>query len=428
MAVVAAWKVALPDRRAWKLQAAPLTGLFDRHLTPLTLTVLALGLVLARTLPGWCRRGSWRQVLVATAVVALGWGMALAVTRGVDGLDRGSSSPHDYPAVVAQVDRVGVRSFVDTFTQEPVLRTYPIHVQGHPVGAALLFVGLDRVGLGGPRGAAAFTLLVSATAVVAVLLAVREVAGADAARRVAPFLALMPGVVWWVVSADALFATVAAWGIALAVLATRPGATPRRRAVLALGSGALWGIGVNLSYGLAPLVLVAIVVVVARRCWAVLGWAALGGAAVVAAFAAGGFWWFDGLAATKVRYDTGVAQYRPAGYFRWLGNPAAFGLAIGPAAWVAVLRVKDRGLALLAGPALLAVAIADATGLSKAEVERIWLPFAPWVLVLAGGLVDRPAGPARRSSSPGWPALASGLLVVQVVVAVAVETFVKTPW
>ena len=115
-------------------------------------------------------------------------------------------------------------------------------------------------------------------------------------------------------------------------------------------------------------------------------------------------------------------------------NPASFSLAIGPAAWVAVARVRDRGLALLAVPALVAVALADLSGLSKAEVERIWLPFAPWVLVLAAGLVvgevrstdaaDRP----RWVPVPGWPTLAGSLLLGQVALAVLIESIVKTPW
>jgi hypothetical protein len=34
----------------------------------------------------------------------------------------------------------------------------------------------------------------------------------------------------------------------------------------------------------------------------------------------------------------------------------------------------------------------------------------------------------RRSFAPGWPALASVLLVGQVVLALAIQSFVKTPW
>ena len=432
--VVAAWWIARGDRVTWKVRAAPLTGSFDVNVTLGTLVVLGIGLAAARVLPAWCLRVSWRRLLVGVSLAALAWGLALSVTRGPGAVDRGLASRHEYPAVVDQVDAVGVGAFIDTFTEDQALRTYPVHIQGHPLGAALLFFGLDQAGLRGPAGAAVFILALSSTAVAAVLVAAREVAGVERARRAAPFLVLLPGLVWWVTSADALYATVGAWGTALLVLATGPDRSTRQRALVAIGAGLIWGLGVHLSYGLVPLVLVGVTVAVTRRCWTALSWAALGGAGVVLAFTGAGFWWVDGLAATKVRYDAGVAHDRPGWYFGTLGNLAAFSLAVGPAAWVAFARVRDRGLALLAVPALIAVLVADVSGLSKAEVERIWLPFAPWILLLAGGLVDRPPAPGEpraprsRTLSPGWPALASGLLAAQVVLAVAVETFVKTPW
>lgn len=432
--VIAAWRVGAPNGTTWKIPASPLTGEFDLHITPVTLVVAVLGIALARSLPRWCTGAPWRRVLVAVALGSLLWGGALALTRGPSGLDRALATRFEYPAVVDDVDRIGVGPFIDTFTHEEALRTYPIHIQGHPLGAALLFVGLDRIGLGGGAGAAAAILVLASTALPAVLLAVREVAGEQAARSAGPFLALMPGIVWWVTSADALFAAVAAWGIALLVLATADGATRRRSRFLAVGSGVAWGIGIHLTYGLVPLALVGVAVVVARRRWSALGWAALGGALAVAPFVAIGFWWFDGLAATKVRYVAGVASARPYGYFSLLGNPASFSLAIGPAAWVAIARVRDRGLALLALPALAAVALANASGLSKAEVERIWLPFAPWVLVLTAGLVIGTASSGRRPERPrwepvpGWPTLAGALLLGQVALALLIESVVKTPW
>jgi hypothetical protein len=69
------------------------------------------------------------------------------------------------------------------------------------------------------------------------------------------------------------------------------------------------------------------------------------------------------------------------------------------------------------------VAVANLSGLSKAEVERIWLPFAPWVVLAAAWLPTRAA-----AGRPSWLAPASVLLAAQVVVAVAVESLVLTPW
>lgn len=45
-----------------------------------------------------------------------------------------------------------------------------------------------------------------------------------------------------------------------------------------------------------------------------------------------------------------------------------------------VRRLPDLRLALLAAAALAALLIADPSGMSKAETERIWLPFAIWLL------------------------------------------------
>ncbi|MBA3283352.1 MAG: hypothetical protein H0U29_14095 [Acidimicrobiia bacterium] len=472
--VAAAIVVGLPLRVQAKVGAPPLTGRLAEPFLPMVPLVLAIGLWLARRVPRWCASLSWRRLLLVAALLALGWGVALALVRGPSGLDRGLSTRFEYPAVVEQVDRVGVGPFIDTFTDPEVLAGYPIHVQGHPLGAALTFVGLDRVGLGGTIGGSAFLLVVGATTVPAVLITMREVAGERRARQGAPFLILAPALIWTVTSADALYAAVGAWAVALVVLATGDHRSPSQRIFMGVSGGMLFGLGIHLSYGLPPLVLVPVAVAVARRRWSVLGWAALGGAAMVAAWSAAGFWWFDGLAATRARYVAGVATRRPYAYFALLGNPAAVAVALGPAVAVAFARVRDRRLWVLAGGALAAMAAADLSGLSKGEVERIWLPFVPWVLVLCAGLADRavstpvrslrsattvellgpprekPDAQPRSSGSPSnfwvqrvknptlspevrwasapWSSLAGHLLVAQVVVAVLAESVVRTLW
>ncbi|MGH8992072.1 MAG: hypothetical protein ACRDZ7_11215, partial [Acidimicrobiia bacterium] len=141
--------------------------------------------------------------------------------------------------------------------------------------------------------------------------------------------------------------------------------------------------------------------------------------AVAVAFAAAGFWWFDGLAATRAAYVTGVAGRRPYGYFL-VANLAAFAVVVGPATAAALTRGRAggagdgsaaRGLGLLVGGAALAVVVADLSGLSKAEVERIWLPFVPWVLLAT----------ARLGRSRAWLGLQAG-------VALAIAVSVRTPW
>jgi hypothetical protein len=76
-------------------------------------------------------------------------------------------------------------------------------------------------------------------------------------------------------------------------------------------------------------------------------------------------------------------------------------------------RGRPRALVLLCAAAALAVLVADLSGMSKAEVERIWLPFAVW-LVAAAGLL-----PARQAR--WW-------LAAQAVLALAVNHLLLTTW
>jgi hypothetical protein len=76
----------------------------------------------------------------------------------------------------------------------------------------------------------------------------------------------------------------------------------------------------------------------------------------------------------------------------------------------------DRRIGAAAGltlAALTAILAADLSGLSKAEVERIWLPFAVW---LTAGAALLPA-PTRRF----W-------LIVQATTALLVNHLLLTTW
>jgi methylthioxylose transferase len=83
---------------------------------------------------------------------------------------------------------------------------------------------------------------------------------------------------------------------------------------------------------------------------------------------------------------------------------------------VALARLRDRALRLVVGGALVVVGAAMISGMSKGEVERIWLPFAVWLLpagaVLAAG---------REKVTTGW-------LGLQATAAIVVATVVKTSW
>ena len=67
-------------------------------------------------------------------------------------------------------------------------------------------------------------------------------------------------------------------------------------------------------------------------------------------------------------------------------------------------------------PALLAVLAADLSGLSKGEVERIWLPFMPWISVAVISLVRR------------WPREAARWLAAQAGLTIVLQATIAWPW
>lgn len=75
-----------------------------------------------------------------------------------------------------------------------------------------------------------------------------------------------------------------------------------------------------------------------------------------------------------------------------LGNFAAVALATGPA----VARSTQHAIAApkcrsswVVFSAIAALAALTVLGVTKGEVERIWLPFMPWILLCAAGTSDR---------------------------------------
>ena len=226
---------------------------------------------------------------------------------------------------------------------------------------------------------------------------------------------MTPAAIWLATTAEAFYAGIGAWAVTLVVLAT--GRHGRPSTVLALTGGLLFGALAYMSYGHVLLALIPLAVAVQRRRADVIGLAAVGAVPVAVAFTTLGFWWFDGLAATRVEYAESVARDRPYGPFL-VFNAAAFAIALGPATVAALTRLRDRRLWLLVGAALAAVAVAAVAGLSKGEVERIWLPFTVWVL--AGRSGARSARTAR-SAARGW-------LGLQGTAAVLVQSLLKPRW
>jgi hypothetical protein len=133
---------------------------------------------------------------------------------------------------------------------------------------------------------------------------------------------------------------------------------------------------------------------------------------VLLAFAVVGFDWLDGLAATRSRYWAGVAHVRPFRYFA-IANLAALGLCVGPAVASALSQVRRAPTLPLVGATLAALAIADASAMSKGEVERIWLPYAIWLLPAAATFATRPR----------WM---YAMLALQAATAIALQTFIHS--
>jgi hypothetical protein len=387
------------------LGAPPLMGRLDPRVggvaIPATLAVLTLWSAprLAATLP-------WRQLLWASFAAAAAWAVALALVDGPSGLVRPLESRFEYLHDVPLVGSPG--AFLDGFVEN--IDRYTTHVRSHPPGFLLALWGLDRVGFGGSGAAAALVIAGGAAPTPAVLAGLRETAGEARARAAAPFVALAPAAIWIATSADALFAGVAAWSAALSILAT--GEKRRRSDALALAGGLLFGAALFLSYGVVLLALVPLTVAVARRRFRPIAIGAAGAALVLLALGAGGFPWSEGLSATQREYSESIARFRPYAYFL-VANLAAFAVAIGPATAVALARLRQRGVWLLVGGALAAVAVANLSGLSKGEVERIWLPFAPWVLAACAALTAE-----RRRQ---W-------LAAQLSTGLVVQALVLTSW
>jgi len=395
------------------LEWPPLLASWLPHVGPGTPAALATAAVVVVHGPALAQRLRWGPLLGVGYAAALAWTFSLAL---VDGWQRGVvqrlTSTEEYLHDVPKVGDVGtmLATFTDfILTDQPVHWT--THVGAHPPGVLLLYVWLDRVGLGGGGAAGVATMLVGASACVAVAVALRALGAEDVARRVLPFGVLLPGAVWVGVSADGMFAAVLAWGVALLAVGAARGAV-----AASVTGGALLGFALHLSYGLALGGLVALGVVVATRAWGAVGWAAVGAGAVWLAFSLAGFSWFTGLARVQVIYAGSIAASRPYEYFLW-ANLAAVSFAVGPAVYAGIRRalVAPRALpaaaALLALGGLVALLAADVSGLSKAEVERIWLPFAVW-LVIPCALLPRPRA---------W-------LAAQAVLALAVNHLLLTVW
>jgi hypothetical protein len=362
---------------------------------------------------------SWGRQLGAAYAGGLAWMLALAFVDGDGGVGDVLNHPYEY-LITARATTDLPATLAEYVSRIPVDSPgqWPVHIAGHPPGALTFFVALDRIGLGGGFGAGFVVTLLAPSTAVAELLTMRVLGAEQHARLAAPFLVIGPAAIWQCVSADAMFAAVAAWGTATLAL----GAV-RRSAGWSLLAGVLLGYCVMLSYGLPLLAVLALAVLAAARSWFPLPFAAAAALGVVLAFAAAGFAWWEALSVLRERYWAGVASDRPTAYWLW-GDLAALLFSAGPLLGAslaasgrelarALMRPARHRVGALVAAAVAMVLLADASLMSKAGVERIWLPFVPWLLLSCAFL------PAR------W---ARAGLVLQVGFALVVQHLLWSDW
>jgi hypothetical protein len=137
-------------------------------------------------------------------------------------------------------------------------------------------------------------------------------------------------------------------------------------------------------------------------------------AGVSALFAAGGFWWPAGVLATHAEWAADPGAARPYLYFL-VADLAVLALVTGPAAAVGLVAPGRAGERILPVAALAAVLALDVSGVTRGEVERIWLPYALWVVAAAGR-----TGAGRTADRR--------LLAAQAVAGLLLQGFVRSPW
>lgn len=390
----------------------PLHADWDPRIGVLTVPAVVLGLVLVLLLPRLARSAPWRAVLLTGFTATWLWIMALALTEGTDGLARVFERRQEYVYDAQSVGSIHtmLQTFVDRIPFDAPDNWY-VHVAGHPPGALLYFVGIDRLGITDPFWIGVVSVTIASTAIVAVLLTLRTLGSEQLARSAMPWIVLAPSAVWMGVNGDAVFTAVATWGLALLAVAA-----VHRRVLPAIGAGVLLGYCVYLSYGLVLLGILAVAVLIIARTWRPLPWA-LGGAGVVAAlFTLGGFAWWEAYPVLRERYYAGIASERAYSYWVW-GDIAAWTFTVGLAVWAAfpyaAKAFRTNVLVQLAAAALLTIAVATLSGMSKAEVERIFLPFTIWVVALPSLLPGRWHRP---------------LMLSQVVLALCAQQLLLTRW
>lgn len=347
-------------------------------------------------------RIGWRPLLLLSAVAATAWTLALALFAGPAGLGEPLRVPMEH---LAQMQRAGqpllpsLRPGADDAPTPVTLPGYP------PVPLLALWWGY-RLGLTSPVAAGAVLVVLAATTVPLVLVAVRSLCGTAAARRLAPVLVLAPYAVWVAGSVDGVTAAIGAAAIAAAAI----GSEHRQRwwfnAAWGAASGLLLGVAALLSYSTPWLALSILCVYFVRRRPLLNLVTAAAALLPLLAGELAGLSWPAGLAAAVTDAAGQLALHRDAVAWALLAVVVLL-LAGGPALVRSGRRLRNTpGWPYLAG-ATAGVAFAVLAAVAHGAMGRGWLPFLPWLLVAA-------VAPERRAGSPAatpiWLAAAGAVV------------------
>jgi methylthioxylose transferase len=363
--------------------------------------------------PRWAARVGRPAVLAAGLyALALALGISLNIARGgvhdlwavfKTGPGGSLEAYQEYLPGLSSLNR-GIPFYIRHFPA--LIPGLPIHVQGNPPGP---LVALRLLGIGTPQALAALCIGVGAlTAPLAYDLG-RTLGGERRGRVAGVLTAFSPALLLWgVTSADYAFSSL---GVLAACLLARRGALPRLAGAVAAAATTFfswplfaipaWAVLVAARReGLRRAATLLAVVVTATAAFYLVLWLTLG---------------YDPIAtvnATGAVYRHGISRLRPYAYWV-LGSPTAWWLGLGlPIGWAALRAAGARDASAVA--LLAVIAIGALLGLTKAETERIWLPFVPLACVAASAVL-----PMRRLPVVLW------LLVAQ---ALAVELLFDTVW
>ena len=396
-----------------QLPAPPLTAFWERRLNSSFILMASAAALGAWLLPIVAVRLRWHVALGVAFVSTFVFSCVFAINDGWFGFTDPVVERVAYRNAIDKVQSPG--QFLNDFIDLVSKRDVGIHVQGHPPGMVLVTWALDKIGLGNGRVLTFIVVLGGAAAVVGVLVALRCLIDERIARQALPFVALSPACLWIASAPDAFFAGVVAWTIACVSFAVT--STSRRSLMWSGIAGVLYFCCLMLSYGYALVALPILVICIWKRRWQPLLVVAATSSALILLLLTQGFWWFEGLATTKFIYYDTVASQRPYKYFLF-ANIAALSISFGPMTLVAFTWLRDRGLWVVVASFVAVVGIANLSGLSKAEVERIWLPFT--LFLLAGGAAF---WTGRRPLRTVQIALA-----IQLSFAVWMQTYLRTFW